>query len=123
MYLYRKTYYTPADFDDSRYDPCFSPLVYPGQTLHGSAFLPEYSQEAQVSLYVRDAHSGQIYEGVRQEITKGEWKTLAFQIPALPDESLYPRPFLFTIYVFVGALVLAALCSLIVAAVREHAGF
>ncbi len=47
----------------------------------------------------------------------------AFQIPALPDESLYPRPFLFTIYVFVGALVLAALCSLIVAAVREHAGF
>ncbi len=47
----------------------------------------------------------------------------AFQIPALPDESLYPRPFLFTIYVFAGALVLAALCSLIVAAVREHAGF
>lgn len=47
----------------------------------------------------------------------------AFQIPALPDESLYPRPFLFTIYVFVGALVLVALCSLIVAAVREHAGF
>lgn len=47
----------------------------------------------------------------------------AFQIPALPDESLYPRPFLFTAYVLVGALVLAGLCSLIVAAVREHAGF
>lgn len=48
---------------------------------------------------------------------------VAFQIPALPDESLYPRPFLFTAYVLVGALVLAGLCSLIVAAVREHAGF
>ena len=47
----------------------------------------------------------------------------AFQIPTLPDESLYPRPFLFTSYVLVGTLVLAGLCSLIIAAVREHAGF
>lgn len=48
---------------------------------------------------------------------------VAFQTPALPDESLYPRPFLFTAYVLVGALVLMGLCSLIIAAVREHAGF
>jgi capsular polysaccharide transport system permease protein len=48
---------------------------------------------------------------------------VAFQIPALPDESLYPRIFLFTAYVFVGALVLAGLFSLIIAAVREHTGF
>ena len=48
---------------------------------------------------------------------------VAFQVPALPDESLYPRPLLFTLYVFVGVLVLAGLCSLIIAAVREHAGF
>ena len=48
---------------------------------------------------------------------------VAFQTPVLPDESLYPRPFLFTAYVLVGALVLVGLCSLIIAAVREHAGF
>lgn len=48
---------------------------------------------------------------------------VAFQIPVLPDESLYPRPFLFTAYVLVGALALVGLCSLIIAAVREHAGF
>lgn len=48
---------------------------------------------------------------------------VAFQTPALPDESLYPRPFLFTAYVLVSALVLMGLCSLIIAAVREHAGF
>ena len=35
---------------------------------------------------------------------------VAFQIPVLPDESLYPRPFLFTAYVFVGALALVGLC-------------
>lgn len=48
---------------------------------------------------------------------------VAFQIPALPDESLYPRPWLFSAYVLVGALVLVGLGSLIIAAVREHAGF
>ncbi len=47
----------------------------------------------------------------------------AFQIPTLPDESLYPRPFLFTTYVFLGTLILEAIVSLIIAAVREHAGF
>ena len=48
---------------------------------------------------------------------------VAFQVPILPDESLYPRPFLFTLFVFVGALVIVGICSLIIAAVREHAGF
>lgn len=48
---------------------------------------------------------------------------VAFQVPVLPDESLYPRPFLFTLFVFMGALVIVGICSLIIAAVREHAGF
>ena len=48
---------------------------------------------------------------------------VAFQVPVLPDESLYPRLFLFTLFVFVGALVIVGICSLIIAAVREHAGF
>ena len=48
---------------------------------------------------------------------------VAFQVPVLPDESLYPRPFLFTLFVFVGALVIVGISSLIIAAVREHAGF
>lgn len=48
---------------------------------------------------------------------------VAFQVPVLPDESLYPRPFLFTLFVFVGTLVIVGIFSLIIAAVREHAGF
>ena len=48
---------------------------------------------------------------------------VAFQVPVLPDESLYPRPFLFTLFVFVGSLVIVGIFSLIIAAVREHAGF
>ena len=39
------------------------------------------------------------------EVAKSRY-VVAFQQPTLPDESLYPRPFLFTAYVFVGALLL-----------------
>lgn len=82
IYVYKKTHYRPEDFDDSRYDPCFSPLVYPGQTIHGSAYIPEYGQEAQVSLYVRDAHTGKIYEGEKTKLEeKGVWRELEFALP------------------------------------------
>lgn len=88
VYAYRKTYYTPEDFHDSRYDPCFSPLIYPGQTLHASVCIPEYSQDALVALYVRDAHTGKIYESEKIEVKKGGSKTLSFDIPALEGSLL-----------------------------------
>lgn len=56
------------------------------------------------------------------EVAKSRY-IVAFQQPTLPDESLYPRTFLFTAYVFVGALLLLGLGSLITASIREHAGF
>jgi ADP-ribosylglycohydrolase len=83
VYLYKKTHYKPSDFHDSRYDPCFSPLVYPGQTLHGSAFIPSYGREADVCLYVKEEHSTSIYESEPVHLNKGEWKTLKFKIPAM----------------------------------------
>lgn len=48
---------------------------------------------------------------------------VAYQQPTLPDESLYPRPFLFTLYVFAGLLLFIGIVSLVWASIREHAGF
>ena len=48
---------------------------------------------------------------------------VAYQQPTLPDESLYPRPFLFTLYVFAGVLLFLGIVSLVWASIREHAGF
>ena len=45
-----------------------------------------------------------------------------FQPPTLPQESLYPRPFLFTAVGFVALLILLGMCSLIVAAIKDHMG-
>ena len=48
---------------------------------------------------------------------------VAYQQPTLPDESLYPRPYLFTLYIFLGTFILLGIVSLIWASIREHAGF
>jgi ADP-ribosylglycohydrolase len=82
-FVYKKTHYTSKDFHDSRYDPCFSPLLYPGQTVHGSVFLPEYGNDCIVSLYVLNADTGEIIEGEKHTLKKGEWAALCFRIPRL----------------------------------------
>ena len=79
--IYKKTYYLPQDFHDDRYEPCFSPLVYPGQTVHGSIMIPDYSREMSACLYVRDAYTGEEQHGPLEELKKGEWRELSFQIP------------------------------------------
>lgn len=83
VYLYKQTHYAPEDFHDSRYDPCFSPLIYPGQRIHASAMLSENSCGAQVCLYVRDAHSGKIYASRGEKVISGQWLDLTFDIPAM----------------------------------------
>ena len=43
--------------------------------------------------------------------------------PSLPDESLYPKPFLFSFYIFIGLTATVLICSLVIAAIKEHMGF
>ena len=45
-----------------------------------------------------------------------------FQPPSLPEESLYPRPALFTLFGFMALLILLGICSLVLAAIRDHIG-
>lgn len=85
VYVYKKTYYYPGDFSDSRYDPSFSPTVYPGQTIHASAYVPPYSEDSRVSLYVHDGYGTCIYESEPVEVKRGEWKTLRFDIPEMKN--------------------------------------
>ena len=82
LYLYHKTMYVPTDFDDSRYDPAFSPILYPGQTVSAAFALAESSPVVKISLYVRDLDSGKVLEGDQRLLQPGEETELAFAIPA-----------------------------------------
>ncbi len=95
VYLYKKTHYQPKDFHDSRYDPCFSPLLYPGQTVHGSAFIPARSRPAYVRLYAREQRTGQVFFGDRTLLAPGQWREMAFQIPAMEGALLDEAGFCF----------------------------
>lgn len=81
--VFHKTYYRPADFHNSRYNPSFSPILYPGQTFTGSVMIPEYIKEVGVlaCLYVRDGNTGSCLESDKVQLTPGEWSQLAFKIP------------------------------------------
>ncbi len=62
------------------------------------------------------------YEAARLKAIAQSRYIVPFQPPTLPQESLYPRPALFTAVGFVALLILLGICSLIVAAVKDHMG-
>lgn len=88
IFVYKRTHYTKDDFHDSRYDPCFSPVVYPGQTAHASVYIPEDGCGVQACLYVRDAHEDRLHTGESIACEKGKWHDLIFKIPALKGACL-----------------------------------
>jgi hypothetical protein len=83
VYVFKKTHYTSKDYHDSRYDPSFSPLLYPGQTVHGAAFLPDYGSDCVAGMYVHNADTGEIIEGEKQTLKKGTWTALSLKIPPI----------------------------------------
>ncbi|MCL2421829.1 MAG: ADP-ribosylglycohydrolase family protein [Defluviitaleaceae bacterium] len=95
-YVYKRTYLYPHDFDDSRYDPSFSPLVYPGQTIRGSVFIPVDSKDCTVRLYAK-TNDG-IVEGEPyniEENDKGKWMHLSFRIPPMESGLIEEAGFTF----------------------------
>jgi ADP-ribosylglycohydrolase len=87
--LFHKTYYRPEDFHDSRYDPSFSPILYPGQSLKSFVKIPEDTRTGVLAcLYVRDGNSGYDVEGPKLELNPGEWVKLDFDIPRMDGACL-----------------------------------
>ena len=87
--MFHKTYYSPKDFHDSRYDPSFSPILYPGQTLTGCVKIPkEIGFGVLACLYVKDGNSGYFVEGPKTDLNLGEWTKLTFNIPGMDGACL-----------------------------------
>jgi ADP-ribosylglycohydrolase len=86
---YVKTYYGPEDFNDSRYDPSFSPLLYPGQTIECRVMIPEDGiAEVNVRLYVKDRNAQERRYGPFVSLKPGEWEHLVYTIPPLKNVCL-----------------------------------
>ena len=80
--FYKQTYYSSQDFTDSRYDPFFAPLAYPGQTVKVSAKLLESENlsGSYLQLYAKNGATGEVFRGQRLPAGTG-WRQLTLSIP------------------------------------------
>lgn len=105
LYVYQKTYYQVEDLHDNRYEPAFSPKIYPGQWLRARVSVgmqgntEEFSKNeaAYVQLYVRDMNDGEMLLGEKVLCKGGEWMKLEFAIPSKQGACLGEAGLLFTI--------------------------
>lgn len=82
--VYHRTYYRPADFTDSRYDPAFSPILYPGQEIRARVRLSGAAEGAFTACaYALDGNTGERICGPRLTLQKGCWQAVRVQIPAI----------------------------------------
>lgn len=63
------------------------------------------------------------YEQAKADLLSKNLYIVTVAKPSMPDEALYPEPFLFTFYVFIALTMIYAVTSLIAAAIREHMGY
>ena len=83
MCIRDRTYYTSQDFSDSRYDPSFAPLVYPGQTLRLSVMpLPTAGMKVTAQIYAKNGATGELIRGEKVP-ADSQWHELALTLPCL----------------------------------------
>lgn len=86
LFIYKKTSYKSKDFSDSRFDPEFSPLVYPGMNYHMSILYPkkEYGKNMkslEYCPYIHNEHDNKYYFGEKKTLKNGIWEEVNYQIP------------------------------------------
>ncbi len=83
--FYKQTYYRPEDFSDSRYDPFFAPLVYPGQTVRLSVMpMPCSGMDVTAQIYAKNGATGEMIRG-EKVAADGAWHQLSLTIPGGTD--------------------------------------
>lgn len=86
---YHQTYYSPEDFNDSRYDPSFSPILYPGQSIAAKVMIPAFAGgKVEARLYVKDRNSNVRHHSQKVELTPGKWIDLVYEIPSMRNVCL-----------------------------------
>lgn len=83
FFVYRKTYYWKEDFSDSRYDPCFSPVFYPGQTVRAAVCVPSFGSDTWGCAYVRDSRANRTVYGDKVRLERGVWHEVSVTAPAM----------------------------------------
>ena len=80
--IYQKSYYTPEDLHDARYQPCFSPVVYPGDEI--SCMVKNVTgQKIKLFLYYKNSYDSTIGILCEKDSEAGAFLKLEGKIPYL----------------------------------------
>jgi ADP-ribosylglycohydrolase len=86
---FTRTYYRPKELSSNYYEACFTPLIYPGQTVEAKLYLPDNAPESlTAALYVYDDNHKIAHQAEGKPLTPGAWHTLRYDIPAMKDVCL-----------------------------------
>ncbi len=97
VYLYQKTWFEHTELHDDRYQPAFSPKIYPGQQLSAQVRIPEERAAVQACMYVFDHNGKQVYTGETILLNPGVWTKLVFRIPPMEGALLSEAGVQFTV--------------------------
>jgi ADP-ribosylglycohydrolase len=87
--IYYKPYYRRDDFDDERYSPAFSPLVYPGQKVSMKVYLDKWNgDDIGISTYVRDTVTKKDMKAGYKMLENGKWHHVEFGVPDTGGHSI-----------------------------------
>ncbi len=86
---YVKTYYFERDFTDSRYDPEFSPILYPGQTVEMWLMPSGGRNDMTARLFAKDMNGDTLAQGDALRLNAGEWTRLSFKIDCDPTSIIH----------------------------------
>lgn len=85
VFVYQNTYYEPVDLHDARYQPCFSPIAYPGDKVH--CYVKNVTgQKLMAYLYCYDTANQEYHRFASVDLSKQEesnWVKIEGQIPTL----------------------------------------
>lgn len=81
--VFLQTYYQSQDFNDSRYNPSFSPIFYPGGSFSANVYLPSEdmrdTEEIKIIPFCKSI-AGKIFYGETQGLTPGEWNSVSWTV-------------------------------------------
>ncbi len=81
--IYHKTYYQPKDLHDSRYDPSFTPILYPGQVVK-TVLKNDSGFEVFGKIYIKDINNEEIYYSDPYKLSN-EWSELEYNVPLIEN--------------------------------------
>ena len=88
--LYFKGMYVRADLNEERYDPVFSPRVYPGQRVSARMrYEPVAPGTVTVTPFVTCAMRGGRIDLPAVALRNGEWQEVAFTVPGLDGDEVH----------------------------------